>query len=401
MLKKIFFYDPYHRQRMELDLFSFIMKTVGIQRREKFRTEKEGKMKKMGKVFIVVLGLSILGPSIFGDSLIQAQTTKPSTPVVMKVAHGFGPTNAVGIAGQNLKKAVDAKLAGRVKMEYYPAEQLFKTVECHRELKSGGIQATIVWTSYLQSFDPLWGVAEYPFAFNNAEHFVATMQQSEEGKKLITRTAEGGITLLGDAKATKHGMMKYVFSNKPIKSMADFKGLKLRNPPGWMIAKVVDNFGASNVTISIAEFGTALQQGMVDGTMTNANGWEIWGKLFQVKAKNILKFPLGSAYHYSAVNTTWWNSLPLDIKKDLQPLLIGFGEEVAKLYWDQYVKMWKEIKDLEKQGKFTIVIPSDNFTKPLVECQSPLHSEFIKKIPNGREVLEIAKRLAPNYPVHE
>lgn len=362
-------------------------------------------MGRPNKILSAAIGLFIVGcfvgSFIFLAMPVQAQTTKPATPIVMRVAHGFGPTNAVGIAGLNFKKAVDAKLAGRVKMEYFPAEQLFETVACHRELKSGGVQCTIVWTSYLQSFDQLWGVAEYPFAFNNAEHFVDTLQQSDEGKKLVSRTAQGGITLLGTAKETKHGMMKYVFSNKPIKSMGDFKGLKLRNAPGWMIAKVMDNFGASNVTTSIAEFGTALQQGMVDGTMTNANGYEIWGKLFRVKATNILNFPLGSAYHYSAVNTTWWNGLPPDIKKDLEPLVISFGEEVAKLYWEQYVKMWKDIKELEKQGKFSVVTPSGDFAKALVDCQAPLYPEFVGKIPNAKEVLDVAKKITARYPVKE
>ena len=358
-------------------------------------------MKTMKKVFSLLLGLFIVGSLLSVTVLAQPQTPKPTSPITFKVAHEFGPKNAIGIAGLHFKQAVDVKLAGRVKMEYFPAGQLFDTKACHRELKSGSIQCTVASTSYMQSFDPLWGIAEYPFIFNNAEHFWATLEQSEAGRQLITRTIEGGTTFLGKALSTKHSMMKYIFSNKPIRGIRDFKGLKLRNPPGWMMAKIMDNLGASNVTISIAEFTTALQQGMVDGTMTNAMGWIVWGGLLRDKSPNILNFPFGSAYSYSAVNTQWWNSLPYDIKKDLEPLIAEFGDEIGRLWWEQYLVMWKDIAELEKQGKFGVVVPSADFAKALTDCQTPLYDEFINKIPSAKEVLDVAKKIAPKYPVKE
>ena len=98
-----------------------------------------------------------------------------------------------------------------------------------------------------------------------------------------------------------------VFCNKPVKSLGDLKGLKIR-ASGRMTAKFMEALGAEGVNVAFSEVPGALEKGVVDCAVTGAGSgysagwWEVSKYLFAI--------PLGGWDPVvTAINLDKWNSL--------------------------------------------------------------------------------------------
>lgn len=114
------------------------------------------------------------------------------------------------------------------------------------------------------------------------------------------------------------------FCNKPIKSIADFKGLKVRSFTPSMSA-MLQNLGATPVTLSFSEVYSALGNGVVDCGVTSAN------------SGNAGKWPEVTQYFYplAVAGSVQGHFVSLDFWKKLTPA--------------QQVKIQAEFKKMENQ----------------------------------------------------
>ena len=98
-----------------------------------------------------------------------------------------------------------------------------------------------------------------------------------------------------------------VFCNKPVASLADLKGLKVR-ASGRMTAKFLEALGAEGINVAFSEVPGALQKGVVDCAVTGAGSgysagwWEV--------STHLLPIPLGGwDFVVTAINMDKWNAL--------------------------------------------------------------------------------------------
>lgn len=98
-----------------------------------------------------------------------------------------------------------------------------------------------------------------------------------------------------------------VFCNKPIASLDDLQGLKIR-ASGRMTAKFLEALGAEGINVAFSEVPGALQKGVVDCAVTGAGSgysagwWEV--------STHLLPIPLGGwDFVVTAINSDKWSSL--------------------------------------------------------------------------------------------
>jgi TRAP-type C4-dicarboxylate transport system substrate-binding protein len=104
-----------------------------------------------------------------------------------------------------------------------------------------------------------------------------------------------------------------VFCNKPIATLADLKGLKVR-ASGRMTAKFLEALGAEGINVAFSEVPGALQKGVVDCAVTGAGSgysagwWEV--------STHLLPIPLGGwDFVVTAINMDKWKSLSPDLQE--------------------------------------------------------------------------------------
>ena len=156
--------------------------------------------------------------------LAAAGIASAQQPIIIKFSHVVAVDTPKGKGAEYFKKLAEERTKGRVKVEVYPNSSLFKDGEEMEALQLGSVQ---MLAPSLAKFGPL-GVREFevfdlPYIFDDyAELHKVT--DGAVGAALFKKLESKGIVGL----AYWDNGFKVMSANKPLKSPADFKGLKLR-----------------------------------------------------------------------------------------------------------------------------------------------------------------------------
>lgn len=184
-------------------------------------------------------------------------------------------------------------------------------------------------------------------------------------------------------------------SSKPIKTVAELKGQRLRAPTSTIVGMLKD-LGAVPIGVPANLMAESLQKGTLDGIITDTNG------VFTFKLGNLVKYrtPLFKAVltFGLAVNKKSYAALPPDLKMLLDSLGGKPGAvRAAKEGWTEN-PLWSEY--LKKEGVVTETLPagSDAEMRKLAEtyAQNTVAALEKKGLP-ARKVYADMRALAAKY----
>ncbi len=167
---------------------------------------------------------------------------------------------------QNLQWFADevAKASsGKLKITLHPNASLFKANEIKRAVQSGQTAIGEFILSSAANEHPMFGLDSIPFL---ATSYAEAKKLDEVSHPQLERTLHGqGLKLLYTVPWPPQGL----YSIKPVVSMQDLKGTKMRayNPATSRIAEYV---GAQPVTIQLAELPQGLATGTVQTFLTSS-----------------------------------------------------------------------------------------------------------------------------------
>jgi TRAP-type transport system periplasmic protein len=207
---------------------------------------------------------------------------------------------------------VEKESGGRIKFEAYPAMQLGGTpVQLYDQARDGVVD--IVWTlpGYTAGRFSRMEVFELPFMMTNAE---ATSKAYWEYFQTMAADEFKDVQVLA---LQVHGPGVIHTTDKPVKSVADLKGLKMRAPTR-IVTKLMTSLGATPVGMPLPGIPDALSKGTIQGCVIP---WEV---VPSVKVQELTKFsaefdPAGGALYTTtfvmAMNKAKYNALPPELKK--------------------------------------------------------------------------------------
>lgn len=111
-----------------------------------------------------------------------------------------------------------------------------------------------------QTWVPKLGMLEAPYLWQNVDHMINTLN-GEYMDTLNEEFQKVGVHILG----TLYYGTRQLTTNKPISTVEDLKGMKIRVPETDLYVKMVESWGASATPMNINELYMALQTGTVDG----------------------------------------------------------------------------------------------------------------------------------------
>lgn len=164
---------------------------------------------------------------------------------------------------QHFADKVDQYTDGELTIQIFPNEQLGKEDAVLEQLQSGVIDIYAEGFNFMKRWEPqlAWVVA--PFAFDDHSHWSRFMN-SDLVKGWFDEAAEkSGIVPLGDPSAVVRGPYRVLVSNKPVNSIDDIDGLKMRMPANQLLMKVWDNLGAEVMTLPWTEVYQSISKDIV------------------------------------------------------------------------------------------------------------------------------------------
>ena len=185
---------------------------------------------------------------------------------------------------------VDKATGGKLKITVHSSASLFKAPEIKRAVQGGQAQIGEILISGYSNEDPIYGVDSVPFLATSYAEAARLWRASK--KALEERFAKQGLMILYSVPWPPQG----IYSTKPLNSVADMKGLKMRtyNPYTSRIAELA---GAQPVTIQVAEPAQAFATGAVNANITSGatgydtKAWEVVKNYYDTQAwlpKNIV-----------------------------------------------------------------------------------------------------------------
>src|SRR5215813_1456918 len=209
-------------------------------------------------IVLLTIGLLVLlGPGAPGPGP-QAQTTKYK----IRFGNSQSPGEATADTMVEFKKEVEAKSNGQIQVELYPSGQLGKIEEVVEMLRSGAVQMHVNSPQYLAKWYPEIQVTSLPYLFDSPEAADRTLD-GPFGTELRAKVQEKtDFVIMG---YEEYGL-KHVFNRKrPVRTIEDLRGLKLRVIASPVTLKAFQSLGASPLGMAFSEIYSAMQTGVIDG----------------------------------------------------------------------------------------------------------------------------------------
>lgn len=277
---------------------------------------------------------------------------------------------------EQFAKEVDQATQGKLKITVHSNASLFKMPEIKRAVMGNQAQIGEILLSAYANEDPILGVDSVPFL---ATSYADSRKLWNISRKAIEdRFAKQGMVVLFSVPWPPQG----IYSSKPLNSIADMKGLKVRayNP---YISRIAELAGAQPVTIQAAELAQAFATGAVNANITSGSTG------YDTKAWEVVK------YYY---DTQAW--LPKNIvfanKKAFDALDKPTQEALLKCSRDAEARGWKTSEEknqwyldqLKKNG-MTVSAPSPQLKADFKKIGETMTQEWLKTAgPDGKAIVD-------------
>ncbi|MGL6047990.1 MAG: TRAP transporter substrate-binding protein, partial [Vogesella sp.] len=268
---------------------------------------------------------------------------------VIKFSHVVAQDTPKGKAAEYFKKLAEERTKGRVQVQVFPDSQLYKDKEEMEALQLGAVQ---MLAPSLAKFGPLgakeFEVFDLPYIFDNYDE-LHKVTQGPIGMQLLAKLESKGIKGL----SFWDNGFKILSANKPLKTPADVKGLKMRIQSSKVIEEQMRSLGALPQVMAFSETYQALQTGVVDGTENPPSN------MFTQKMHEVQKHATVTNHGYLGyaviVNKKFWDGLPADVRTALDGAMKDatvYANKIAKQENDE------DLAKIKASGKTQVYIPT-------------------------------------------
>lgn len=272
------------------------------------------------------------------------------------------PTNqAVKFMGDELSKAT----GGKDNIKVFADSSLGSEKDTIEQVKIGALDMVRTSSAAFNGIVPESVIPSLPFLFRDIDHLRKTMY-GPQGDKVLAGFEKAGFIGL----ALYESGARSVYAKKPIKSVADMKGMKIRVIPSDLMVSLVSAMGASPTPMPMAEVYTGLKTGLVDAAENNYPTYDeakhfesaaFYSETMHVMTPEVLVF-----------SKKIWDTLPKEEQAAIRA--------AAKASIPFYVKLWeareKDAKAAVIKGGAKIVPASEIDRKGFVEAEKPVWDKY-------------------------
>ncbi len=281
-------------------------------------------------------------------------------------------------ATESLGKKLETATSGRLSVQMFPSAQLGGEKETIEQTQIGAIQLLRVSAGALGPIVDDINVVNMPFLFKNMAH-AEKMMDGEIGQDLldkITANANANLVALCWMNA---GARSIYNTKKPVKSIDDLKGMKIRVIGNPIFIDMMNALGGNGVAMGYDQVFSALQTGVIDGAENNPPSYVFSNHYTAAKYYSLtehLIIPEVLLFSKKA-----WSALPADDQALIRKLAREAQMEEREL-WNRYEQQAME-KAKAAGCEITAIAdkaPFQNAVKPVWDKYGPKYQEMIKRI---------------------
>jgi len=263
--------------------------------------------------------LALLLALAFAAGTAHAQRT-------LKINESLGPGSPEEAALKAFQKSVEAGSQGQLKVAIHLSDALGNPQSSLENLSTGTLE---LYSGALEYYQPIVpqeiGVLAVPYVIRDYGHLRRyLMSPAFDGAK--QKLSARGVRFLSTEFYAERGPYRVLISSRPVKSLADLKGLRIRMYPNENAINAWRHLGTVPTVLPYTETYLAIRQGVVQGAPFPLSLLQS-SKLTEV-AKYVLRIDEFPQTWPITVSERVWRSL----KPGEQQLLVRAANEAGKLY---------------------------------------------------------------------
>ena len=330
----------------------------------------KGNKKRLALVIIVLLGLFM---SIGHSSKTEAAAeTKPEYTLQLAGAYPSTGNTPRAFVTQKIKEMIEQRSNGKIKVEVYLDNQLGGDREILEGCQVGGIAMVSQTTAPQVTFIPELAVFDIPMLFDNLDLARKVLSGSFR-QKLEPLYEKAGLKLL----LFEPIYYRETTTNKPIKTINDFKGIKIRTMENKYHMAFWKALGANPTPLNFSELYIALQQGIVDA---QENPYEIvWANKFYEVQKYLVNTHHICFILSIVMNKGLYDSMPAEYKKIITD---SMNEASDMLFENAKANNEALLANVVKQG-MTVIELTDDMKQGMDKAAKGVEQMVRKDVGNG------------------
>ncbi|OLS62512.1 TRAP transporter substrate-binding protein [Pseudomonas putida] len=279
------------------------------------------------------------------------------------------------VAEQNMGKKLEEATKGEITFKMFAGGVLGSEKEVIEQAQIGAVQMARVSLGIVGPVVPDVNVFNMPFVFRDHDHMRKVID-GEIGQEILDKITNSEFNLV--ALAWMDGGTRSLYTKKPVRSLEDLKGMKIRVQGNPLFLDMMNAMGGNGIAMDTGEIFSALQTGVIDGaennppTLLEHNHFQS-AKYFTQTSHLILPEPV-------VMSKTTWNKLT----PDQQALVKKVAREAQfeeRALWD--AKSAASEEKLKAAGVEFIVVDK----KPFYDATASVREKY------GAQYADLMKRI--------
>ncbi|GIO28113.1 TRAP transporter substrate-binding protein [Ornithinibacillus bavariensis] len=322
-------------------------------------------MKKLlyGALLLILISAVLAGCS-GGDS--KGSKAKDGEQVVLKLGHIQSESDLWHEGALKFKEEVEKLSDGSMTVEIYPNSTLGGDRDMAEGMQMGTIDFALI-AGVLSNFEPSIQLLELPYLLENEEEYNKVVH-GEVGQEIADRVLESSnIRILNWwDRGPRH-----VTANKPIETLEDVKGLKIRIPEIKAMEDTWNAMGAAPTTMAWNEVYTGLEQGTIEA-QENPIPFTYGGRIHEVQ-----KYLSLTAHKYEYVTLAMSENTFSKLTAEQQEIIKKAGDAATEFENNLVKEETGKILEKMKEEGLQVVEPN---VAEFAEAAKAAHEKFAKTV---------------------
>lgn len=342
-------------------------------------------------LLLFVTGCGQVPLSVSEQTENEADSSGSQEEMTVRIAYNLPAEHATGLYFETLAEEIEKRTAEtsiKMKTHTFPNAQLYNDHQLPDAVSTGGVEIGQLNVGFLAGgeAEPL-RIIDLPFLFNSFEAQWEA-EDGEYGKLYSEQLDKFNMKVIG---WPMYGTVD-LYANKPLMTPEDVQGLKMRGF-GQGSSLILQELGASPISMSSQEIYQSMQHGTIDGYSTGPSSVISRG-LYEVT-----KYGTDMNVNYlpfqAVVNTTWWYGLPDDVQSAILEAS-EVAEQVSRDQAKEDVEHYRE--ELQKNG-VELYTPTVEERKVWIEAVSGRYDDYLDKAGElGERLLDAVEKANQNNP---
>jgi tripartite ATP-independent transporter DctP family solute receptor len=276
-----------------------------------------------------------------------------------------------------MARLIEQRTGGRHRIHIFHSRQLGEEKETIEQTRAGAIDLNRTNVAPIGAMIPAANVLALPFLFRSFDHLHRVLDQ-EIGDEILTGFQRHGFVGLTFYDS---GARSIYNSVRPIRSLADMKGLRIRIQQSDLMSKMIKSLGAEPIELPYGQVLTGLETKLIDGAENNWPSYVTTGHYKTAPYYTVTEHTMGP--EVLVMSTRAWESLSAED----QVIFRDAARESSQHMRSLWLGLERDSRRKARESGNTII---DNFDrKPFERAMNSIYTDMVME----PELIQLIERI--------